>query len=140
METMVLHEPAIAPTNNVLEKAPGKSFKIFRDLMNTITGENYELLPEWSYYKDDKARLCKVQYKKKTIFWLSIWEKYFKIGLYFTEQTCKGINDLDIDINIKNNFKENKPIGRLLPLVIIVNKKELLKDALKVIDFKMRVK
>jgi hypothetical protein len=93
-------------------------------------------LPEWNYYKDGKAWLCKVLYKKKTVFWLSIWEKYFKLAFYFTEKTGKEINELDIDVSIKEDFKQAKPIGRLLPLVIEMRKKEQLKDVLKIIEYK----
>jgi len=140
METMVLKEPNISPTKKNLESALGKSYAAYEELMNTITGKNYELLPEWNYYKDGKAWLCKVQYKKKTVFWLSVWDKCFKIAFYFTEKNCKGISELDIDNNIKNNFVEHKPVGRLLPLAISVNRKEQLKDALKIIEYKKSLK
>ncbi|PKP08994.1 MAG: hypothetical protein CVU09_13085 [Bacteroidetes bacterium HGW-Bacteroidetes-4] len=37
---------------------------------------------QWRYYNDGKAWLCKVSYKKKTVFWLSVWEAYFKVAFY----------------------------------------------------------
>lgn len=137
METMLLKDPGVSPTKNVLENALGKSFTVYEDLMDTITDKNYGLLPSWNYYKDGKAWLCKVQHKKKTVFWLSVWDKYFKLSFYFTEKTSKGIKALDIDSSIKNGFKTNKPVGRLLPLVINVNKKVQLKDVLKIIEYKI---
>jgi hypothetical protein len=137
METMLLKDPGVSPTKKVLETALGKSFTVYEDLMDTITGKNYGLLPSWNYYKDGKAWLCKAQHKKKTVFWLSVWDKYFKLSFYFTEKTSKGINALDIDSSIKNGFKTNKPVGRLVPLVINVNKKGQLKDVLKIIGYKI---
>lgn len=140
METMMLKEPTVSPTKKVLENALGKTYEVYEELMDTITGKNYELAPQWNYYNDGKAWLCKVQYKKKTVFWLSVWDKYFKTGFYFTEKNCKGIFELDIDTNIKKAFKEQKHIGKLLPLTLNISKKSQLKDALKIIEHKKGLK
>jgi hypothetical protein len=84
METMVLKQPSISPTKKVLENALGKSYAAYEELVNTITGDG--LTSQWKYYNDGKAWLCKVQYKNKTVFWLSVWDRYFKMGFYFTEK------------------------------------------------------
>ena len=140
METRTLTDPAVSPSRKVLEHALGKAYSAYEDLMNTITGNNYALTPLWHYYNDGKAWLCKVQYKKKTVFWLSVWNQYFKLGFYFTEKNGKGIFDLDIDEVIKKEFKEHKPVGKLLPLVLSITKKAQLKDALKIIEYKKNLK
>jgi hypothetical protein len=140
METMVLKEPKVAPTKKVLENALGKTYEVYEELMDTITGKSYELIPEWHYYNDGKAWLCKVQYKKKTVFWLSVWDHYFKMAFYFTEKNSKGIFELDINENIKKSFAEHKPFGKMLPLVLPINKKSQLKDALKIVEYKKRLK
>ena len=114
MEAPLLKDPAISPTKKVLENVLGKSYAAYEELINTIQADN--LLPSWNYYNDGKAWLCKVQFKKKTIFWLSVWDKYFKMGFYFTEKNCKGIFEMEIDEGIKKDFKEHKPVGKLLPL------------------------
>jgi hypothetical protein len=123
-----------------LENALEKTYEVYEELMDAITGKEYELTPQWHYYNDGKAWLCKVQYKKKTVFWLSVWDKYFKMGFYFTEKSCKGIFELDIDENIKKEFKKHKPVGKLLPLVLNITKKAQLKDALTIIEYKKSLK
>ena len=140
MEAPLLKDPAVSPTKKVLETVLGKSYPAYEELMNAIESESYDLTPQWNYYNDGKAWLCKVQFKKKTIFWLSIWDKYFKMGFYFTEKNCKGIFELDIDDSIKKEFKANKPIGKLLPLGFSINKKSQLKDALKIVEYKKNLK
>lgn len=140
METITLTDPAISPSGKVLENALGKAYSAYDDLINTITGNNYELTPLWHYYNDGKAWLCKVQYKKKTVFWLSVWDKYFKMAFYFTEKNSKGIFELNIDDGIKKRFEEHKSVGKLLPLVLNITKKAQLKDALKIIDYKKNLK
>ena len=140
METIVLKEPSLSPTKKVLKNALEKNFAVYEELMNTITGEKYDLLPAWHYYNDGKAWLCKVQYKSKTVFWLSVWNKYFKMTFYFTEKNRKPINELDIDDNIKKDFTGNKPVGRLLPLTLNISEKKQLKDAFKIIEYKKSLK
>lgn len=140
METPVLKDPAISPSNKVLETTLGKSYAAYEELMNIVEGDVFELTPNWNYYNDGKAWLCKVQFKKKTVFWLSVWNQYFKLGFYFTEKNGKGIFDLDIDEVIKKEFKEHKPVGKLLPLVLSITKKAQLKDALKIIEYKKNLK
>ena len=81
-------------------------------------------MPEWNYYKDGNAWLCKVCLKKKTVFWLSVWDKYFRTGFYFSEKYRSGVMELDIGDDLKENFSQAKPIGKLIPLAISVNGKE----------------
>jgi hypothetical protein len=140
MDAPLLNDPAISPTKKVLETVLGKSYPAYEELINTIETEKYALTPLWNYYNDGKAWLCKVQFKKKTVFWLSVWDKYFKMGFYFTEKNCKGIFEMDINENIKKEFKENKPIGKLFPLGLSIHKKAQLKDALKIIEYKKNLK
>lgn len=140
MEGPLLKDPAIRPTAKVLENVLGKSYTTYKELITAVENEKTGLMPVWNYYRDGKAWLCKVQYKKKTVFWLSIWDRYFKIAFYFTEKNCKGVYDLDIDENIKKDFKEHKPFGNMLPLAMIITKKTQLKDALKIIEYKKNLK
>jgi hypothetical protein len=140
METQLLREQNISPTGKVLEKALGESYPAFIELMEIIKGNKFGLVPEWKYYNDGKAWLCKVSYKKKTVFWLSVWEKFFKTGFYFTEKNCNGIFTLDIEDKIKKDFKQRKPIGKLLPLAISVTGKEQIEYLLKIIEYKKGLK
>jgi hypothetical protein len=140
METPALKDPAISPAKKVLQTALGKSYAAYEDLMTLVESDAFGLTPNWNYYNDGKAWLCKVQFKKKTVFWLSVWDHYFKLGFYFTEKNSKGIFDLDIDEEIKKGFKEHKSVGKLLPLVLSITKKVQLKDALKIIEYKKSLK
>lgn len=140
METRTLTDPAVSPSRKILENALGKAYPAYEELINTVTDTNYQLTPLWHYYNDGKAWLCKVQYKKKTVFWLSVWDKYFKMAFYFTEKNSKGIFELNIDDDIKKGFKEHKSAGKLSPLVLSITRKTQLKDALKIIEYKKNLK
>ena len=140
MEAILLREPDILPTREVLEDVLGESFSALNELIEIITEPKFGLVTEWNYYKDGKAWLCKVVHKKKTVFWLSVWDKFFKVGFYFTEKNCLGVLELDIDEKIKEDFGQSKNIGKLIPLGISVTKKEQIEDVLKIIDYKKSLK
>jgi Protein of unknown function (DUF3788) len=136
METMILKDPTISPAKKNLEEALGKTYAAYEELITEITSKEFDLSPEWRYYKDGKAWLCKVQYKKKTVFWLSVWDKYFKIAFYFTEKNLKSIEQVKIDPKIKDKLVDSNPIGKLFPLAIEIHKRAQLKDALRIIEYK----
>lgn len=140
METTQLRDSQVIPDNNVISQALQGSFTSFEKLMQTITNPNFGIVGEWNYYNDGKAWLFKAQYKKKTVFWLSCWDGFFKTTFYFTEKNCSGLLELEIDENIKKEFVANKPIGKLMPLTINMYSIDLLPDLLKIIEYKMKLK
>ena len=128
MDKYLLREQDIFPGEEVLEKVLSDSYPVYKEFMEVITGKKYGLVPQWNYYKDGKAWLCKAGFKGKTVFWLSVWDKFFKTAFYFTEKTKQGIEKLDIDKSIKDDFSRSKPAGKLIPLSISIGKKNQLPD------------
>ncbi len=139
-ETILLREKETEPTDKVLENVLGKElFIIYQELIEIFTNE-FSLETQWRFYKDGKAWLCKVVYKKKTILWLSIWENYIKTGFYFTEKTGIGVLGLDIDHKIKAAFEVAEPVGKLIPLIIDINQQKQIEDLKEVIKYKKGLK
>lgn len=118
MDTQLLRDKELYPTEEVLQKVLMDSIQAYNQLVTTIAELQAEMI--WRYYNDGKSWLCKVQHKNKTIFWLSVWDGYFKTTFYFTEKNCQGIELLDIDQTIRNEFRNNKPIGKFLPLTLTI--------------------
>jgi hypothetical protein len=141
MEEILLRDPGTYPTNEVLENALGEdNYKVFDKFIEIITESDLGLTPEWKYYNDGKAWLCKVGFKKKTMFWLSIWKMHFKLGFYFTENNRSGVNELNIDPSIKEEFSQSKNIGKLIPLEIKMSRAEQIEDVIKIIGYKKSLK
>lgn len=140
METPLLKDPQVFPDEKVLKNAMGDSYKTYTEMIKIITGADYGLVLQWNYYKDGKAWLCKVGFKKKTVFWLSVLDGYFKAGFYFVARHCPGVLELDIDKSILEEFKSKKPFGTLFPLAIEIRRKEQVKDLLTVIEYKKSLK
>lgn len=140
MDKPSLNDPAVPPSPEVLQNVLGMGFPVYEKTMAIITANPYGLVPEWRYYNDGKAWLCKVVFKKKTIFWLSVWDGFFKTGFYFVERHCPGIHELEIDESIKQNLRLAKPSGTLYPVGLVLNREEQIPDLLKIIEYKKNLK
>jgi hypothetical protein len=112
----------------------GDVFNAYQELETLIIEK--ELSLNWNYYKDGKAYLCKVTYKKKTVFWLSIWETYIKTTFYFNEKVSLGVYDLDIDKSIITNYDNTKHVGKSRQLIFEIRDNSQFDDLSTVIDYK----
>ncbi|MDX9845346.1 MAG: DUF3788 family protein [Tenuifilaceae bacterium] len=140
MAQQLLRDADIPPTPEVISQSLGNNYAVYSELINRVTSPEFGLTTTWNFYKDGKSWLCKVEYKRKTVFWLSVWEQMFMLSFYFTEKTSSGIDTLDIDGDIKQRFALGKAIGKLIPLTFEVVCMEQLADILKVIRYKQSLK
>ena len=136
MEIQLLREQEIYPSKEVLQDVLGEVYNVWEELETQVTQGKFTLTLDWNYYNDGKSWLCKVCNKKKTVFWLSVWEGFFKTTFFFTEKHLETIAELDISEQIKEDFCRMKPIGKLLPMVISIDRHEQLANLLKIIKFK----
>lgn len=138
---MLLKDPEQFPSDKVLKHVLGDSvYNVLEALLTVIIDKEYGLTVEWRYYNDGKTWLGKVVYKKKTVFWLSVWESYFKAGFYFTAKHFEAIAALDISETIKDEFSKAKPSGKLFPMIFDINTHDQLQDLLTVIYLKKSLK
>lgn len=138
METLALRDGDILPTQEVLEAVLGSSYPAFKELNALLIA--MEIRPEWNYYRDGKAWLCKMMSKKKNMGWLHVYDGFFRVSFFFMERHLTAIADLNISDCIKEDFYEMKPVGKLLPMSIAVCDKEKLEDVLTVLRFKKSLK
>ena len=132
----LLNKPEIEPTPEVLSDVLKESYNAFKELSKILI-DKYNLDLHWKYYKDSKAWLCKVAHKKKTIFWLSAWDGYFKIGFYFLERHLEEISKLEMN---ENNFTVEKEWGKMIPIVFNIHNNKQFFDLLKIIAYKKNAK
>ena len=131
----LLTSPDLDLTSDDLKNGLGRWFSIFNTLTETLSKPPYDISPEWRFYKDGGAWLCKMTRKKKTVFWISAWKQFLKCGFYFTEKSGDGISDLSIDQSLKASFEKTDPIGKLRPLIIDLTAKKQLDDLFTVASY-----
>lgn len=138
MEKMILNNPQLPPTTELLTTVLNDNYVNFNHLLEVF--DKHNIVPEWRYYNDGKSWLCKVQHKNKTVLWLSVWEECFKLSFFFTEKTKGGVEDLEIDTTIKELFKQQVTTGRLIPLILEIKDSSVLPDAEKILQYKIKCK
>ena len=135
-ETKLLRDPAVFPSDTVLAAALGDSYSAYTEFNKRLVGYGIEAA-EWRYYNDSKAWLSKNAYKKKTVFWLSVWDGFFKVSMFFTEKAAEGVAELPV----AEPFKTFEPMwAKVKPLVISVNRNTNLDDLFKAIEYKRNLK
>ena len=136
MDKPLLNDKNELPDEEILKKILGNTYEFYQKL-ETISTNELDLVYNWHYYNDSKAWLCKVTYKKKTIFWLSVWNGYFKTSFFFLERHLEGITKLEMN---ENSFTVEKEWGKMIPLILEIDKKEIINDCLKIIEYKKKLK
>ena len=137
-QEQLLRDPDVYPSEEVLAVALGNNYNALAAFMQKLPDMGIEL--EWRYYKDGKSWLGKGVRKKKTVFWLSVWDGFFKITMFFTEKTRGGVDSLPISEEIKARLGTEKAAGRLIPLLLDVNEPAALEDAYTLIAYKKSLK
>ena len=135
---ILLTDESIYPDENILKDVLGRSHGAYLALLNLYVAN--ELNPEWRYYKDGKAWLCKVQKKKKTIVWISVWKGYVQTVIYVRSRLLEELLKLNISDETKNRIIETKNVGQSKPCIFEVKNQKSIKDFEKVMQFKICAK
>lgn len=145
-----LRDPDIEPTADVLAKALGTSNEAYLRFVSEISEHDIELV--WRYYTDGKAWLAKGLYqwtgarggkKELTVFWLSIWEGFFKVSVFVPEKYREVLLTHTQSEIIKNIIAEAKQMGerlRFFPVVFEVRSDVMFDGLFEMIDFKKKMK
>lgn len=138
MEQLVLKDKDLFPESEVLKAVLNDSFQAYQELNEKLVSIGIQ--PEWRYYNDGKAWLCKLNFKKKNMGWLHVYNGHFKITFYFTEKHIEAIGALEIAESTKKEFFQTKAVGKLLPMIFTVTDTSCLKDVLTTLLFKKSLK
>ncbi len=138
MSEIKLRDKDTYPSDEVLQEVLGTSFTAFKKMEEVRAGEAVE--PQWRYYTDGHAWLCKMLAKKKNLGWIHIYDHYFMVTFYFMERHFGQIEQLSIAQKLKENFFGQKPTGKLIPMFVTVNTGNLPEDVLTLLRFKKSLK
>lgn len=135
----LLRDPEIFPSDEVLADALKKgSFAAYQTFAKKLP--ELSIAPEWRYYNDGKSWLTKGVHKKKTVFWLSVWDGFFRVTIFFTEKTRDGIQELSISPDIKSKIANEPVNGKLIPLMTDIDANTKLEDVYELIRYKQSLK
>ena len=153
METtkqQMLRDPGIQPTDEVIAAALGEANDAYQAFLSRLNGMGIELA--WRYYTDGKAWLRKGLYRwtgarggqrETTVFWLSLWQGFFRVTIYVPEASRADILSLPLDDEVKRMAEEGERMGnrlKYLPLVFDLRSDELFPSVFALADFKKSIR
>ncbi len=143
----LLKDPNIKPDKDVISKCLNKSNSTYNKFIEELKKNNISLM-EWRYYNDGKAWLSKGEYKwttsrgtnkVKPIFWLSIWNGFFKLSFYFSNGMQEELLKIPVSDETKVLIKKSNPMGktmRFIPIVLDIYDDRQLKDVVLLANYK----
>jgi hypothetical protein len=135
----LLNDQSEFPDDAVLERYLGRAKGAWDSFAAGISEAFPDASLEWRFYNDGKAWLCKLSRKKKTVCWVSVWDKFFRTTFYFTAKNDRDIESLPIAPSLKDAYRACKPIGALKPLTVEVKNKKALDAVFVVAKYKVSV-
>lgn len=141
METvnnLELTDSSVYPDDAVLKGVLGRSFRSYCALLGLF--DRNEMQYEWRYYNDGKAWLCKVQKKKRTIVWMSVWKGFMKAAVYIPVKHEEKIYVLPIRDETRERIRTTKNVGKSKPCMFEIRNQKVLKDLDTVMQFKIQTK
>ena len=143
----LLRDPEIQPTNEIIAEGLGEAYNAYTKFVKGL--EQYGIsLMDWRFYNDGKAWLSKGEYKwatargtnkVKPIFWLSIWNGFFRVAFFFGFDIKNELLELSISQNTKELIENAEPMGktmRFLPIVFDISNEEQPNDLYILSEFR----
>ena len=139
-EKPVLGDKSIYPSDEYLQSIIGDKMVMLQKLLSYVKDNYKDITEEWRYYNDGKQWLFKMQRKKKTIFWATVFKETFRITFYFGNKAETVIEGSTVPQKIKDDFRNARRFGTLRPITTIVNENQYLDNIFKLIDVKVKLK
>jgi len=134
-----LNNPDVFPSDSVLCQPLGRSKPAWDAFMLLLKNDYPQMSADWRYYNDGETWLCKVTQKANTIFWISAWDKFFKISFYFTAKAETAIGASGLSAELKYSFLHPKGKCLLRTVTTEVRKKTDLRPIKELIEIKLKM-
>jgi len=140
MEKPCLNDKNVYPDDEVLSRCLGKAKATWDSFLALLAECDPAISGEWRYYTDGKSWLYKVTKKKKTICWVSIWVKAFKVTFYFPDRAEEPITASKLKAEYIDQFVQGKRYGKIRGVTVVARKSADLKAIRTLIDIKEQLK
>ena len=60
------------------------------------------------------------------------------LSFYFTAKNINGVKELEIDEKIKGIVDKTENVGKLLPIIFVIDNKYKINDAMKIMEYKIK--
>ena len=139
-ENLMFADPEIKPTDDLIFSIIGERKAHWIGIMEFLRQTYPGSTGEWNYYKDGKRWLFKMILKKKTLFWLAMLEKSFRISFWLSDKAIPLISESQLPKSIKDEFASAKKYGAIRAVSVIVNEHSDVENVMLLINLKLKIK
>jgi len=130
----------IKPTEDLIFPIIKDKMELWHSLMEYMHDKYPASSGDWHYYNDGKQWLFKSVQKQKTLFWLSIQEDTFRVTFYFGDKALPVLEESDLPVHIKNEFKTAKKYGAIRAITILIKDNSDIVNVQKLVSVKSKMK
>ncbi len=139
-DSILLTDRNIYPTDDYIFSIIGEKKVLWQKIMSHMSVSYKDSDGQWNFYNDGKRWLFKMVYKKKTVFWATILEGTFKVTFYFSKKADTLIENSDLPLKIKEEFKTAKSYGLIRPISFVVKDSTDVDNVFKLAEIKSKLK
>jgi hypothetical protein len=138
MEKLVFIEKSIMPNDDLIITVMKNSYPLYGEIFDYFKTKSSNIHTEWKYYGKKNGWLLKHFDDKRNIFFLVIYEGYFKISFTFGDKVVREILDSDsVSNSVKVSFENAKKYVEGTTILYEVKSKSDVDNVKQLIRFKM---
>ncbi len=130
-------DKSVQPNEERLKEALGMNYKYWKEIKTTLNAKYENLKEEWKYYGKKTGWTLKLFYKKRNLFFFSVYEDCFKIAFVFGDRAVDAITKSDIPSKYINEILAAKKYAEGRGLIIVVRNKVEEKIIIKLTEIKI---
>jgi len=140
MEPIVLTDPKVQPTDELVSSIIGENHVYWQQIIDYLYEHHVDITEEWRFYNDGKSWLYRVLRKKLTIYWVGILKDTFRISFWLSNKAEPLVESSDLPERIKEEFRSAKRFNTTRCVSIVMGSPEDYENVIKLIELKMKIK
>jgi hypothetical protein len=139
-EEMILPDRQVIPTDEYICSVLGDKQILWQNIISYVKDNFKDISGVWNYYNDGKQWLFKLTQKKKTIFWGAMLKDTFRITFYFGDKVEPFLENSELPMKIKEDFKTSKRYGRIRAVSLKIFSPSDVESVKKLVAIKIKLK
>jgi len=140
MEPIVLTDPNIQPTDELIFSIIGENSVYWEKLVDYLYDNHFDITEEWRFYNDGKSWLYKAVRKKQTLYWIGIIKDTFRVTFWFGEKAQSLIEGSTLPDKVKEEFRNAKRYGQLRAVFVEVRSEDDYNNVVTLVELKAKMK
>jgi len=105
VENKALGDPELYPSEDVLAARLGRAKAAYAAMLDYNHADHPDFEERWKYYNDGKSWLFSASRKKRTLFWLSVDEGWYRVTFYLTPKGGEALLGSSLDEGYKEQYR-----------------------------------